>query len=213
MQHGKTRSYKSGIRQRQAQETKNRIASVAETLMKSLGYEKTSISAIAEGAGVSTQTVYSIFGSKQGLLIHIMLSNLDSDYSKYKMEMSADISAENLAERFAQLACYRNRHQHMAMSAFGGFGLIYPELELLISEHFRLRRSMFEEYLSRMKEKDSAGLFASITEHKRKLELIVALTEGGLYHNLVGRAGWSPILFEKVLAGLLDEVVKIPDLD
>jgi AcrR family transcriptional regulator len=213
MQSRKTRSYKSGIRRKQAQATMERIADAADALMKSQGYEKTSINAIAAEAGVSTQTVYAVFGSKQRLLIYLMSRKMDNDYAGYKQEMCAELSVENMAERFAQLACFLNRRQHMDLSAFGGLGPVYPELKCLVDRHYHMRGILFEEYLGRLDERERAELFAPGAGGRRRLELIAALTDGGFYHKLIERAGWPPALFERVLTRLLNEAVKIADLE
>ena len=55
-------------RQRQAQETKDRVVAAARTLMARGGWEATTIDAIAAEAGVATQTIYAAFGNKRALL-------------------------------------------------------------------------------------------------------------------------------------------------
>ena len=55
-------------RQRQAQATRRQIAGNAQDLFLAQGYATTTIEAIAERAGVAVSTVYSIFGSKRGIL-------------------------------------------------------------------------------------------------------------------------------------------------
>ena len=62
-----TRSYKSELREAQAESTRTRILeAVAEVLAE--GVETLSIPAVAERAGVSVGTVYRHFGDKPGLL-------------------------------------------------------------------------------------------------------------------------------------------------
>jgi AcrR family transcriptional regulator len=55
-------------RQRQAQETRDRIASAARGLFADRGYPATSIEAIADAAGIPVPTIYSAFGSKRAIL-------------------------------------------------------------------------------------------------------------------------------------------------
>jgi AcrR family transcriptional regulator len=50
-------------RQRQAQETKDRIIAAARSLMAAKGWAATTIDAIASEAGVATQTIYAAFGN------------------------------------------------------------------------------------------------------------------------------------------------------
>jgi AcrR family transcriptional regulator len=205
----KNRSYNSSIRRKQARETRERIADAADALMKAQGYEKTSVSAIAAEAGVSAQTVYAVFGSKQKLLVYLMTRTIDSDYAGYRQEMTAELTAENMAEKLAQLACHRHRKQHAANQAFGDLGLVYPELEFMMDAHWRMRNHLFKEYLDRLDK--GAGLSASPRAYRRRLELMAALADGILYHNLIVRAGWTQAMFEKTLAKLFSVAVKIQD--
>ena len=62
------RSYDSSNRARQAQETRRRIVEAAALLFVRDGYSATSISAIAEHAGVAVPTVYASLRSKANIL-------------------------------------------------------------------------------------------------------------------------------------------------
>jgi AcrR family transcriptional regulator len=60
------------LRQRQALETRQRIASSARALFGEQGYGATTIAAIAERAGVAVPTVYKAFVNKAGVLAAIV---------------------------------------------------------------------------------------------------------------------------------------------
>src|SRR5262249_1363892 len=62
------RVYKSLVRQRQASDTRSRIAEAARQLLQSDGYAGMTMEAIANKAEVSVQSVYSVFKSKAGIL-------------------------------------------------------------------------------------------------------------------------------------------------
>src|SRR6266852_7869026 len=66
------RPYQSVTRERQAEETKQRIVAAARKLLKSMGYSGMTIEAIANKAEVSVPTVYAVFGSKTGILAELM---------------------------------------------------------------------------------------------------------------------------------------------
>ncbi len=55
-------------RKLQAQMTSDRIVAAARSLMSERGWAASTISAIAQEAGVSTPTIYAVFGNKRGLL-------------------------------------------------------------------------------------------------------------------------------------------------
>lgn len=73
------RAYHSKRRSRQALETKASILMAADKLFRSLGWEKTSIAAIAQKAGVSAETIYSVFGSKHALIKHLVITTVRRD--------------------------------------------------------------------------------------------------------------------------------------
>lgn len=62
------RPYVSPLRERQARETRERVARKAADLFVRHGYAATSVAAVARAAGVSTQTVYNAFATKPALL-------------------------------------------------------------------------------------------------------------------------------------------------
>ena len=62
------RPYRSRLRAEQAAQTRLRILEAAGALFAERGYAAVTIDAIAENAGVATDTVYAIFGNKRGVL-------------------------------------------------------------------------------------------------------------------------------------------------
>ena len=66
------RSYQSAVRDRQAAETRQRIAAAGRRLLAAKGYAAMTIDAVAREAEVAAQTVYAVFGSKIGILNEIL---------------------------------------------------------------------------------------------------------------------------------------------
>jgi AcrR family transcriptional regulator len=64
----KNRTYNSKRRSRQAAQTREEILAAAIELFGASGWAGTTLSAIAERAGVAVETIYTAFGSKKGLL-------------------------------------------------------------------------------------------------------------------------------------------------
>jgi AcrR family transcriptional regulator len=62
------RPYRSALRKEQAQRTQATILDAARRLLVEHGWARTTIAAIAAEAGVSTETVYSVFGNKRTVL-------------------------------------------------------------------------------------------------------------------------------------------------
>ena len=73
------RAYHSKRRSQQAEETKSSILTAADALFRSFGWEKTSIAAIARKAGVSAETIYSVFGSKHALIKQLVVKTVRRD--------------------------------------------------------------------------------------------------------------------------------------
>lgn len=70
------RPYRSDLRQERARETELRIRHSAMDLFVRRGFMETTVNQIADQAGVAVQTVYSIFGSKGGI-VAAMLEHLE----------------------------------------------------------------------------------------------------------------------------------------
>lgn len=65
----------SSLRARQKEDRRNRILASAKTLFGQSGYERTTIDAIAEAAGVSGVTVHNYYGTKAGILLALGIEN------------------------------------------------------------------------------------------------------------------------------------------
>lgn len=73
------RTYTSSRRQMQAKQTRRLILDAARKLFVERGYSIATIDAIAKEAGVSPETIYAGFGSKQGLLRKLVQISLTGD--------------------------------------------------------------------------------------------------------------------------------------
>lgn len=62
-----SRAYRSDLREQQAERTRELIAASARARFLESGWAGTSVRSVAEGAGVSEATVYSVYGTKAGL--------------------------------------------------------------------------------------------------------------------------------------------------
>jgi AcrR family transcriptional regulator len=61
------RTYRSDLRDQQAQRTRELIAAAARARFVDKGWAGTTVRSVAEGAGVSEATVYHVYGTKAGL--------------------------------------------------------------------------------------------------------------------------------------------------
>jgi AcrR family transcriptional regulator len=65
----KSSNYHSPLRQRQAAATRDAIVAAAVTLFTEQGWAATTLPMVAAEAGTAVDTIYSVFGSKSGLLL------------------------------------------------------------------------------------------------------------------------------------------------
>lgn len=71
----------SSTRQQRAEHTRQRICAAAKALFLDRGYTGTTIAEIAREAGVASQTVYFVFGSKAAVLSAVMDAEIVGDFA------------------------------------------------------------------------------------------------------------------------------------
>lgn len=72
-----------GVRDEQKAATREKVLEAARDLFNDIGYEETTIRAIAERAGVSVGSVFTTFASKAEVLSHVMTHRLDELYAEF----------------------------------------------------------------------------------------------------------------------------------
>lgn len=101
------RKYDSSRRQAQARVTKLQIVEAARVLFMERGYAGATIEAIAGQAGVSQETVYSIFKNKRNVLSFLLDISLGGDDQPVK-----------ILDRPEPQAVMRNPNQHQQITMF-----------------------------------------------------------------------------------------------
>jgi TetR/AcrR family transcriptional regulator of autoinduction and epiphytic fitness len=142
----KSRPYDSSNRARQARQTRRRIVEAAALLFVREGYSATSISAIAEEAGVAVPTVYASLRSKANILRAVV-----------ELTVRGDDEAAPLASRAAwqemereqnpreQLAVFAHLHRQICDREATVFAQLEaaagadPEATQLLAEHDQMR--------------------------------------------------------------------------
>ena len=106
-----TRTYTSSVRSEQADATRSRVVRVADARFRADGYAATSVAAVARDAGVSSQTVYNVFGTKSALL-----------KAAYDVAVVGDDDPVPLAERPDVLALYAEPDPAVFLRGYAAFG-------------------------------------------------------------------------------------------
>jgi AcrR family transcriptional regulator len=189
------RPYRSVVRQRQADETRRRIADAARSLFQSAGFERTTIEAIARGAGVAPQTVYAVFRTKRGILSDLLdraaFGNTYDDV--IRQAVGTPDPAERL--RFAgRIARHIYDARQAEMSRFRVARERFPELIALERE---AERGRYEAQGSLVAELAEAGQLRPELDVEAARDILWALTGQELYRMLIQDRGWSSERYEQ----------------
>ena len=123
------RSYQSAVRERQAGETRQRIAAAARRLLVSKGYAAMTIDAIAREAGVAAQTVYAVFGSKAGILTEILdEARFDDSYQELVRQAMSVPDPRARLRYAARIARQIFDSERPVLDLLRGAGVLAPEL-------------------------------------------------------------------------------------
>lgn len=142
----KSRRYDSSSRARQALETRRRIVAAAARLFVREGYSATSISAIAEEAGVAVPTVYATLRSKANILRAVVDLTVRGDDEAAPLASRAGWQEmERRQDPREQLALFAHLHREICDREAAVFAQLEaaagadPEATQLLAEHDQLR--------------------------------------------------------------------------
>ena len=193
MVDGVKRRYDSTRRQQQARENRRRILAAAHALFVDKGYGSTTISEIAQAAGVAVETVYATFRNKPTLLHHawdIAVGGDEQDvHVLERPEMRAVLGEPNISARFMRFATVntaimrRTARLRLAVQAAADTD---PAAAALLAE---IDRARLEAMSVHAQAAVATGQMAVPEEECR--DVLFAMTDGSLWHNLVERRGWS----------------------
>ena len=195
------RPYHSRVRQRQAEETRRHILTVARELFESHGYSATTLEAIAEIAEVSPKTIAAVFGSKRALLAAVI--NPDAFSTPVKLlieELRATEDPSRQVSLVAQIT--RQAYEQLASSLelLRTASAVAPELADLAQQVEARRRQNQSRLIVSLHERGTLHPGLSFEE---ATDVLWALTSYDLYRMLVVEQSWEPERYETWLAQLL----------
>ena len=201
MPERRSHKYHSSVRQRQAEATRKAIADAARKLIFSQGYEAAKIDLIAEEAGVATQTVYAIFGSKQGILAELLdQDSFGPDYQELIRQVRATIDPEAKLRFPARIARQIHDAQSLTFDRFRGAGVVAPDLASLEKDRECRRYEAQKRIITFLKR---AGRLRKGLSETAARDILWTLTGREIYHMLVRERGWSSQAYETWLADTL----------
>jgi AcrR family transcriptional regulator len=201
----KKRTYVSEVRQRQADETRSRIASAALKLLEKKGYAGMTMEAVAQAAGVAVPTVYAIFRSKTGIIAEILdNSRFGDSYQEAVKEVLEATEPRERLKRVAGIAAKVHESEVSVLNLLRGAEAVAPELAQQDQELGEHRYSV-QEFL--VAELANAGYLRKELSVVKARDILWSLTGRDLYCSLVRDRGWTPKEYEVWLACTLLEAL------
>jgi AcrR family transcriptional regulator len=195
------RAYHSETRSAQAADTRKKILDAALQLFQSAGFDRTTISQLAETAGVSSPTVYSLFKSKRGVLLALIDEAMPSHEFQELVEQAMN---ETDAHRFMRITAKIARQMYDAerslLNLLRSASVVSPELKQLEREREERRYARQQDAIERL---SSAGQLARNLPLSDARDILWTFSGRDLYRLLVIERGWSSEKYEKWLADQL----------
>lgn len=199
------RPYLSDRRQRQAAETRRRLADSARRLFRERGYAATTIADIAAGADLAVQTFYAVYGSKRGVLSGLI----------DRMEEDADLpefldSFRTAADPRAQLALIVDFNLRLyargadIIETLRSAAAADPQLAEVHREGDSRRRAAQARLVRSWARSASSPLRVP---ERQAADILWAMTSPELYQLFVEQNGWSPDRFGEWLLRLLSSLL------
>jgi AcrR family transcriptional regulator len=187
------RSYDSSRRQEQAKLTQRAVLQAAHDLFVEKGYGQTTIADIARAAAVSPETIYARFKNKATLLHRVWDVTIGGDDEKVvfhdRPEIKAIRNEPDLAKRFAlhaRMSTATARRMTPLVRAVRAAAGSEPAAAAMVTE---MDRQRYEGMGVMAREAAATGQLKVTEQHCR--DVIWAMTDGTLWHQLVVERGWS----------------------
>ena len=201
----KIRSYYSLVRQRQANQTRARIAIAARNLILDKGYTAATIEAIAREAGVATPTVYAVFGSKRRILTELIdraaFSPTYQELVNEALQLREPVARLRIAPRIAR-QIYDSERSEFDLLRQGG--VVLPELEAIEREKECGRYEAQAQTIALLVE---SGQLKPGLDEKAARDILWTLTGRNVYRMLVIERNWSSDRYEKWLGDTIVEAL------
>ena len=195
------RAYHSRVRQRHAEETRQRILIAARSQFEGQGYAATTLEAIAEVADVSPKTIAAVFGSKRALLAEVINPEAFSPRARQLIEelRTTEDGARQLA-LVAQITRQAYEPLVSSLELLRTAGAVALELAEVMRQSEARRRQNQARLIASLRAQEALRPDLSLEE---ATDVLWAQTSYDLYRMLVVEQGWEPERYETWLAQLL----------
>jgi AcrR family transcriptional regulator len=196
------RSYESPMRQRNADETRNRIAVAARKLLEKGGYAGMTIPAVARAAGVAVPTVYATFQSKKGLVSELLDQvRFGQDYQALVISAMQSSDPRERLSFAARISRQIYDAEVPVANLLRGVGMLAPELAKVENERESHRYEMQVEQIDFLLK--SKTLRKGLDRQSAR-DILWCLTGRDLYRLLVRERGWNSTKYENWLKETLE---------
>ncbi|MEV4317069.1 helix-turn-helix domain-containing protein [Actinocrispum sp. NPDC049592] len=203
-----TRGYDSTRRRRQARENRDAVLGAARELFLAQGYAATKISAIAERAGVSVETVYKAFGNKPGLVQAIADAALAAPTQRSDAMSAQETDPHTVVRRWAGFACEVLPRLAPVVLLIRAAAASSPEMAGLLARLDADRRERMDHQARLLHDR---GQLRPDVDIAQAGDVMWAYTDPGLYELLVLRQSWPLDRFRGFLATALAAALLPPD--
>jgi AcrR family transcriptional regulator len=208
-----SRTYRSELRQQQAEQTRSRVVAAAAELFAAEGYPRTTFAKIAAAAGVSAETVQG-HGPKAALMVAALqyaavgvigeenVLNVDIG----RKFIVVDDYSEAVAMVIEGLLEVHGRTAHLA-SALLGAANSDPELEQYVHDLITSITLQFRRLLELFRDR---GWLRDDVPFDELVETLAVIGSVETYLRIIHRDGWSVAAYEAWCRRMLTETVFLP---
>jgi AcrR family transcriptional regulator len=195
------RVYHSRVRQRQAEQTRQRILAAARSQFERQGYAATTLEAIAEVADVSPKTIAAVFGSKRALLAEVINPE---EFSPHARQLIEELRTTEDGARQLSLIAQITRQAYeplvSSLELLRTAGAVALELAEVMRQSEVRRRHNQARLIAFLR---AQGALHPGLSFEEATDVLWAQTSYDLYRMLVVEQGWKPERYEVWLAQLL----------
>ena len=205
-----TRAYRSTLRERQAQETRERVIRAAADAFSAQGFQATTMSAIARAAGVSTETVKATASKSELLVAAFEVTFAGSEGQSTLADSSIgrgalDTDGPGLVDAVLEIIAAANERGHALWTVLLGAALSDPGVDAALQDMLARRHADFRRLVDAVAAagtpvEDPAGAAAELS--------FLFSPEG--YQQLVVQSGWPRDRYLSWMRTALDRTLAAP---
>lgn len=191
--------------------TRATILDAARRLFARQGFAATAVRPIADEAGVAVQTLYSTFGSKQGLLLALVDTiRAQTDAVHLWNEIEGSDDPEEMVRLAARIRREILQQCGDIVTTFREGAVSDREVATAYDEGQRRNREGITRLCARL---DALGALSGGLTVRRAVDQIAALFSAEIYEELTShRSRWSPAEYEHWLAERMSDAVLRADV-